>query len=72
MLVKEVKELLKFGYTIKDPGLQTIGYKELIEHIQGTTTFEEAKELWLNAEVQYAKRQLSFMKQDAEIEWRVI
>ncbi len=67
--LQEVNNLLAEGYTEKDPGLQTIGYKELISHVEGKASLEEATEKWLTAEVQYAKRQLSFMKQDASIEW---
>jgi len=70
--LEEVKSLLSEGYSEKDPGLHTIGYKELIEHLRGDTSLEEACEKWLIAEVQYAKRQLSFMKQDASIEWYTI
>jgi tRNA dimethylallyltransferase len=66
----EVEKLLDHGYTKEDPGLHTIGYKELISHISGRISLEEATNLWLTAEVQYAKRQLSFMKQDAQIQWQ--
>ncbi|MBP9816183.1 hypothetical protein KBD09_03025 [Candidatus Woesebacteria bacterium] len=67
--IEEVEKLLAEGYTENDPGLHTIGYKELMGHIRGETSLEEACDKWLTAEVQYAKRQLSFMKQDSAIEW---
>ncbi len=68
----EVKRVLQLGYTSADPGLKAIGYKELISYIEGATTLDEAKKAWLTAEVQYAKRQHSFMKQDQEIEWEMV
>lgn len=70
--INEIKEVLRRGYTEDDPGLQAIGYKELISYLKGTLTLEEAVNAWLTAEVQYAKRQLSFMKQDKAIEWSMV
>ncbi len=69
---KEVKRLLKLGYKKTDPGLQTIGYKQLIAHIDGEVTLDEALKDWINKEIQYAKRQLTFMKMDSQIEWVIV
>lgn len=66
----EVKHLLKLGYKKTDPGLQTIGYKQLIAHLEGDMTLEQAKQDWINKEVQYAKRQLTFMKTNVMIDWK--
>jgi len=68
--LNEVTQLLKEGYTLNDPGLQTIGYTQLAAHLDGLLTLEEAIEAWLTAEIKYAKRQLSFMKQDKDIAWQ--
>ncbi|KXK11087.1 MAG: tRNA dimethylallyltransferase [Microgenomates bacterium OLB23] len=70
--VEEVQQLRTMGYTTRDPGLQAIGYKQLMAHVEGNTTLEEASESWLTAEVQYAKRQLSFMKQNSQINWHTV
>lgn len=70
--IGEVEQLLKMGYKKTDPGLQTIGYKQLITHLEGDMTLEEAKQHWINKEVQYAKRQITFMKLDKNIEWREV
>ncbi|MCS7093326.1 MAG: tRNA (adenosine(37)-N6)-dimethylallyltransferase MiaA [Patescibacteria group bacterium] len=67
--VNEVKKLLDMGYRKTDPGLQTIGYESLIEYLEGKISLEQAIEKWLTAEVQYAKRQLTFMKKDPNIHW---
>ena len=69
---KEVKRLLKLGYKKTDPGLQTIGYKQLIAHIDGEVKLDEALKDWINKEIQYAKRQLTFMKMDSQIEWVIV
>jgi len=67
--IDEVRKLLKNGYKKTDHGLQTIGYKQLIAHLEGETTIEEAQRDWINKEIQYAKRQLTFMNLDSNIEW---
>lgn len=70
--IDEVKRILDMGYKKTDPGLQTIGYKQLIAHLEGDMTLEQAKQEWINKEVQYAKRQLTFMKLDTNIVWQVV
>lgn len=67
--IEEVKQLLAQGYTKDDPGMQTIGYKQLIDYLEGASSLEEAKQVWINKELQYAKRQLTFMKKDKNIQW---
>ena len=68
--MNEVKKILDMGYKKTDPGLQTIGYKQLISCIEGALTLEQAKIEWINKEVQYAKRQYTFMKGDKNILWK--
>lgn len=70
--VEEVQKLLKKGYKKTDHGLQTIGYRQLIEHLEGRITLEDAKTEWINKEVQYAKRQYTFMKTNADINWETV
>jgi tRNA dimethylallyltransferase len=70
--IKEVKSILKKGYKEIDPGLQTIGSQELIKYLKGELSKEKAIEEWINHEVQYAKRQYTFMKKDKNIIWREI
>ena len=70
--IDEVKKLLKISYTENDPGLKTIGYQQIIKYLNKEITMEKAVEDWVNKEVQYAKRQLTFMKSDKNISWREI
>ena len=60
--LEEVKNLLKEGYTIGDPGLNAIGYQQLIAYLNDEITLEEAKKEWITKEVQYAKRQKTYFK----------
>jgi len=70
--IDEVKNILKMGYKSSDPGLKTIGYQQIIKYLNNELTKEKAIEDWINKEVQYAKRQLTFMKKDPNIQWREI
>ena len=70
--IKEVKDLLNKGYSNKDPGIQTIGYKQIIEYLKGNISKTNAIEQWILKEIQYAKRQYTFMKKDKNIKWRNI
>lgn len=69
---EEVKKLLKMGYKVNDPGMKTIGYQQIIKYLNKQLTKEKAVDDWVNKEVQYAKRQLTFMKKDKNISWREI
>ena len=69
---EEVEKLLQMGYNENDPGLKTIGYQQLIKYFQKKLTKEEAIGVWITKEIQYAKRQYTFMKKDHKIIWREI
>lgn len=67
--IDETIRLLDKGYTLNDPGLKTIGYTQIIYYLNKEISLEEMKTIWISKEVQYAKRQLTFMKKNDEIEW---
>ena len=65
-LLNEVKSVLKY----KDQNaLKTVGYRELFNYLEGKLTFEEAVEKIKVNSRRYAKRQLTWFKKDAEINW---
>ena len=49
--------------------LQTVGYRELFDYFDGTTTRETAVELIKRNTRRYAKRQLTWFRRDPEIRW---
>lgn len=67
--IEETKSLLQQGYKKNDPGLKTIGYSQIIQYIKGSLTYAEAVNQWVTKEIQYAKRQYTFMKKDPNIKW---
>jgi tRNA dimethylallyltransferase len=68
-LVDEVKGILKAGYPPRLTSLQGLGYKEIIEHLQGLCTLEAAMENIKRGTRRFAKRQLTWFKRDARIRW---
>ncbi|MDB5278219.1 MAG: miaA [Ferruginibacter sp.] len=65
-LLDEVKKMMPF----KDlNALQTVGYRELIGHLIGDLSLEDAVEAIKINTRQYAKRQMTWFKKDAAVTW---
>ena len=65
-LLDEVKGLLK---VMDKTSLQAIGYKELVEYLNGEITLEEATELIKQNSRRYAKRQMTWFKRNENVNW---
>ncbi len=65
-LLDEVKGLLPYR---RLNALQTVGYTELFDYLDGKQTFDEAVEAIKKNTRQYAKRQMTWFKKDASIQW---
>jgi tRNA dimethylallyltransferase len=65
-LVAEVKTLLPYR---SHNALQTVGYKEIFDHLDGNSSLDEAVTQIKTNTRQYAKRQMTWFKKDKEIEW---
>jgi len=65
-LLDEVKSLASFKNL---NALQTVGYKELFDHLEGDLSLEEATEAIKINTRHYAKRQMTWFKKDKEISW---
>ncbi len=60
--IEECQQLIAKGYTSDMPGLQTLGYAQLFSHLRGECSIEEASEVWMHKEYQYARRQKLYLK----------
>jgi tRNA dimethylallyltransferase len=49
--------------------LQTVGYTELFDYLDGNSTLEQAVELIKKNTRQYAKRQMTWFRRDKDISW---
>jgi tRNA dimethylallyltransferase len=67
--VDEVKQILERGYSRDCTPLQSFGYKELIEYLNGTHTLDAAIALIKQNTRRFAKRQLTWFRRDSRIEW---
>jgi len=68
-LIEEVKDLLKRGYSPQLKSMQSIGYRHVVDYLQGRATFEETRRLFCRDTRRYAKRQLTWFRSDPEIRW---
>lgn len=67
-LVEEVRTLVK-KYGSDTQALDAIGYREMIDHLKGKLTLEEAAALIIKNTRHYAKRQMTWFKRDRQIYW---
>jgi len=67
--VVEVKNILNNGYDKNLNSLNTVGYKEIIQHLQGEISLDRAVELIKRNTRHYAKRQLTWFRKDKRIQW---
>lgn len=68
-LAKEVKHLLKMGYTKEHNALNGIGYGEIIRFLDGEIPLMEAIHIAKTRSRQYAKRQITWFKKVEGIQW---
>lgn len=67
---EEVKTLLAKGYSIENPPLSAIGYKQMILYIRGELTLDEAIRLMRRKTREFVRRQANWFKlNDEEIVW---
>ena len=61
-LVDEVRSLTAMGLTTEDISMKGIGYKEIIDYLDGKTSLEDAVETIKKNTRHYAKRQLTWFR----------
>lgn len=68
-LIDEVSELIKMGIGTDATSMQAIGYKEIIEYLDGKTSLSDAVDKIKRESRRYAKRQLTWFKRNEKINW---
>ncbi|OGQ97248.1 MAG: tRNA (adenosine(37)-N6)-dimethylallyltransferase MiaA [Deltaproteobacteria bacterium RIFOXYD12_FULL_57_12] len=68
-LLDEVRSLLQMGYHSGLKSMQSIGYRHMINYLDGVFTWPQAIELLARDTRRYAKRQYTWFRQDAGIQW---
>lgn len=68
-LLGEVQELMQRGISPRATAMQAIGYKEFFAVAQGECTLQEAVALVKQRSRNYAKRQLTWLRRNAQLQW---
>ncbi|MFY9113932.1 MAG: tRNA (adenosine(37)-N6)-dimethylallyltransferase MiaA [Dethiobacteria bacterium] len=66
--IEEVETLL-MKYSKEAPGLQILGYRQLVNYLEGHCTLEESMETIKKETRNYAKRQFTWFRRDERIHW---
>ena len=66
--IEEVKELYQLpGLTAKSPSMRSVGYRQIWQHLDGETTLDEAGTKALFATRQLAKRQITWLRSESDL-----
>lgn len=68
-LVEEVKGLVKKGCTRDMVAMQGLGYKEIVDYLEGRCTLEEAVYVIKRDTRHFAKRQLTWFRREKDVIW---
>jgi len=68
-LLEETKKLIESGFKEVLTAKQALGYKELIEYLDGHISMDEAVETLKKRTRNYAKRQYTWFKKDPNVKW---
>lgn len=68
-LIEETAKLLEMGYTKELNSMNTIGYKEAIEYLEGKLNYNEGLELLQKNTRNFAKRQITWFRKNDKINW---
>ncbi|MBO5460635.1 MAG: tRNA (adenosine(37)-N6)-dimethylallyltransferase MiaA [Ruminococcus sp.] len=68
-LVEEVRGLKDRGYQKQMVSMQGLGYKEIFDYLEGTSTLEAAIEIIKRDTRHFAKRQITWFKRERNVNW---
>ena len=68
-LVEEVQSILEKGYSPTCKPLQSLGYPQVLHYLQGKISLQAAVAATKQATRQYAKRQLTWFRKEADVIW---
>jgi tRNA dimethylallyltransferase len=71
-LVGEVRALLSAGFGPDAPGMTATGYREIVRYLDGTCTLDEALDMIRRRTRQYARRQLTWFRNQLPPSARVV
>lgn len=67
--VEEVQTIMESGRTLSRTARQALGYREMIEHLEGRCSLDEARAAILSRTKRFARRQIAWFRRDPRITW---
>jgi tRNA dimethylallyltransferase len=68
-LVEETRQLLDLGLERNRTAMQAIGYRQVVEHLRGERGLKETVELVKTKTRQFAKRQMTWFRNQLPVQW---
>jgi len=68
-LIEEVEKLKDMGLTKEYNSMQGLGYKEILDYLNGIVTLDEAINILKRDTRHFAKRQLTWFRREREVSW---
>ena len=68
-LVDEVQSLLDNPGGLSKQAKQALGYKEIIQYLDGSLTLDDAKEMVMQSTRRFAKRQMTWFRRFPDVQW---
>lgn len=68
-LVRETEQLIGRGLTANPTAMQALGYRQVVEHLNGVRSLDDTIELVKIRTRQFAKRQLTWIKRHLRLQW---
>jgi len=68
-LLEEVQRLKEMGYHRNMVSMQGLGYKEILDYLDGKTTLDEAIYILKRETRHFAKRQLTWFRRERDVSW---
>lgn len=68
-LIEETRQLLKDGYSKELQALQTVGYRQIIQYLDGEISKEQMIKDFKTATRRYAKRQITWLRRWPFLNW---
>ena len=68
-MIEETRAALNLGFSAESPGLQGIGYRDIVQYLKGGTDRETLREKLSLDTRHYAKRQLTWFRGEKRVRW---
>lgn len=69
VMIDETRRLVPERYSGREPGFQSLGYPEVLKHLAGEMTNEEALRFMIKTTMDYAKRQATWFRRQTAVCW---